>query len=336
MTFLNRTTTPSNEKTFFKIKKNIVTLRSDRLLSKQVESYPTHNINSIYYSKRPCLYTSAFSRGSITLEAAIALPLFLFSLLTIIYIINIMYLQISLQMSLEETARNISKKAYISSEFYALTTEQQANVSDSDSSILENMGASIISIPYIKSCFLSDNTREMLDNSCIENGSSGLSFLSTSVDMANNIMDIIVTYKVGIPFMPVDIFSFRLANRCYMKIYMGKDMEKEQTESSFYVYFTSYGKVYHTNKYCQYLLNYSKAIRYRDSLLQYQLNPCKLCSSTTTTEKLYEANPIIYLTLSESIYHVTLDCQSFTKDIFRIKKTNIDEDELCEKCLKGK
>lgn len=336
MTFSNRTTTPQHKKAFYKYNKNIVTLRLDSLIHKAVDYRPTHCINSISYSKRPCLYTSHAFKGSITLEAAIALPLFLLVSLTIIYIINVMYLQLSLQIALEETARNISKTAYISSEFYSLATEQQRDSLEENPSLIENIGASIISIPYIQNCFLDEDTKKILENSSVENGSNGLSFSLTSVDMSTNIVDIVVTYKVTIPFISGDLFSFNLSNRCYMQIYMGKDMEREQADTSFYVYFTSYGKVYHTNKYCMYLLNYTKAIRYRDFLLQDALNNCLLCSSHVTTEQLYKDNPIIYITSDEYTYHTTLDCQSFTKDVFRIKRTSLEEDELCEECLKGK
>lgn len=335
MTFLNRTTTPSKNKTFFTKNVKTVTLRTDCSYSQKVEKNPDHRFNSISYSERPCLCTSFF-KASVTLEAAIAIPIFLLSMLTIIYVINIMYLQLSLQIALEETARDISKTAYISSTFYSLSIDDQKKASEEDSSLIENIGASVLSVPYIKNCFINEKTTNILNNSFVENGADGISFFLSSVDMSKNIVDIIINYKVTIPFIPNDLLSFNLANRCFMQVYTGKDMSKKQSESSFYVYYTSYGDVFHTNKYCQYLLNYSKAIRYKDALLLYDLNSCQLCCTDTTVEKLRDNNALIYLTSDEQIFHVTLDCQSFTKDVFRIKRTSIDEDELCEQCLKGK
>lgn len=303
---------------------------------KAVEFYSNHTSNSIHHSESSCLYTSCNLRGSITLEAAIALPVFIFCLLSIIYIMNIMYIQQTIQIALEETARNISKTAYISDEFYNLTKEQQDALSESDYSLIENLGATLISLPYIEHKFMSDEIATFLDNSYVTNGSDGISFLLSSVDLDNSILDIVLNYKVSVPFLPGNIFTFSLSNRCYTRIYMGLDMDKEQSEDYIYVYYTSSGNVVHTNKYCRYLLNYSEAIRYNDSLLSMNPDKCRLCGLDTSIEQLEETNPIIYLTSNHEVFHLTLDCQAFTGNIFRVKRTSLENDNVCKECLKGK
>ena len=60
----------------------------------------------------------------------------------------------------------------------------------------------------------------------------------------------------------------------------GKELAKKQTPVDIYVYYTSYGKVFHFNRYCQYLLNYTEAIRY--SKRDFLLNSCVQCVNKTS------------------------------------------------------
>ncbi len=339
MTFLYATTPKNNNR--FSIKKILKNINGSlRIDSKSYRhaNMLTHNnlLRNLPNTKRSSLCTSPLAHGSITLEASICIPLFFLGLLTIIYIINIITIQLTLQIALEETIRDISKEAYISSKFYSMLTEEQANTLEDDSSILENIGATIISVPYVKHKFMNDDIKNFLDNSYVENGSDGISFKFSSVDMKNNIVDVVIDYKYCIPFIPNDLLSFRLSNRCYSRIYMGKDMEKEQKEAFFYIYYATTSSVVHTNKYCQYLLNYSKAIRYNEIVRLHPIDGCALCANDTTIEQLRKDDAIVYLTTNEDIYHITLDCQSFTGDIFRLKISSLENQNICKKCLEGK
>ena len=343
MTFLNATT-PRTKRWFSITKKSSkknVTLQTDRNYFISAEFCPQPHSHKKFHigeahSKRSFLYTSSLKKGSITLEAAIAIPLFFLGLFSIIYIINIMYIQLTLQMALEETVSDVTKEAYISAEFYSMTSDEQADASSNDSSFVENLGATVISVAYIKNKFLTDDITALLDNSYVKNGASGVSFTFSSVDMTENIMDITINYKITIPFISSKLLTFNLSNRCYSRIYLGQDMEKEQKESFFYIYRAATSKVSHTNKYCQYLLNYSKAIRYNEIIKQHPINPCALCNQGITIEYLQKSDAIVYLTSDEEVYHVSLDCQSFTGDIFRLKRSTLEGEDICKKCLEGK
>lgn len=323
-------------------KKRKRTLRASSVYVKQYKMSETHTTNSATHAERVCLYTSTPAHGSITLEAAISVPLFIFAFLTIMYIMNIIYIQTTVQMAIDEAARSISKTAYITTEFYE-NLKTDGNDADSDdenasdiSSLLENIGAKAITIPYIKSLFLNEDIKSFLDRSYIVNGSDGISFDLSSVDMDENTIDIVASYTVTIPFIPDKLFSFKLRNHCFTRIYMGKDMDKEQTSAPIYVYYTVRGKVLHTDKYCRYLLNYSEALRYNDAIRAYLPEMCLLCGNHTTLETLQEENPIVFLTSSHEVFHLSLDCHSFTKNVFRQKRTSLDGEDICEQCLKGK
>lgn len=333
MTFLrNSTTTKKQTGTTYKYMQ-YATLQTSGLHNRAVDFNSSSYSDSTHYSERLCLYTSSQYKGSITIEAAICFPIFLFAMLSFIYIINIMYVQTSLQFALEETVRNASKSAYITSKFYSLTLEEQTDAIAKDPSLAEQLGSSALTIAYMHSAFLTEENKKILDNSPVKNGSDGISFLSSTLDLTSGIADIILSYTVSIPFIPDNIFSFKLSNRCCVRLYTGRDMDKNQTASDTYVYYTTNGRVYHFNRYCQYLLNYTEAIRYLE--LGYRLVPCVLCDELTT-DQLKSENPVVYTTESEHCFHTTLKCQAFTGMVFRRHYSSLDDDDdICEKCLKG-
>lgn len=334
MTFLCNTTISKEQTSHIYNFHQYATLQKTGLYNRAVDINSFPIFNSTNYSERPCLYTSGLCKGSVTIEAAIGFPIFFLVTLSLLYIINIMYIQTTLQIALDEAVRNASQTAYITAEFYSLSTEKQSQSIDDDSSILENIGASALSIAYLRDAFLTDEIEQILDNSPIIGGSSGISFSSSSIDLSAYIADIILTYTVSIPFIPDEIFSLTLSNRCYVRLYTGKDMAKEQTVADTYVYYTTTGKVYHFNRYCRYLLNYTEAARYLD--ISRELLPCTMCN-TILLEKLKEDNPVVYVTQSNFCYHTTLECQSFTGMVFRRDHSSLDDnDRICEECLKGK
>lgn len=325
-----------------------------------VEFYYNPNIDSINYSERSHLYTSHhfhkksnFSckaasfksnrscnstinklNGSLTIEASIAFPIFILASFAVISIISIVYLQLSMQLALEETIRQTSKTAYISSLFLSLDENTQNSVSNEDPSITENLTTSIISSAHLRNQFANENNKKMINNPLIINGEKGVSFLSTSIDLEEGIADVVITYKVKLPFIPESFFSFNLSNRCYIHLYTGKELSKKQTAVDTYVYFTSHGSVFHFNKYCQYLLDYTEAVRYQN--LNGLLNSCKKCVDETT-DYLSSTNPIVYTTERNYCYHTSLNCPTFTGNVFRISYSSLKEDnELCQKCLEGK
>ena len=325
-----------------------------------VEFYYNPNIDSINYSERSYLYASSYFHkktnsscilttnksnhrhsltaiklnGSLTIEASIAFPIFILASFAVISIISIIYLQLSMQLALEETVRQTSKTAYISSLFLSLDEDSQNTVSNEDSSITENLTASVISSAHLKNQFVNEENKKMINNPLIINGENGISFLSTSIDLDEGIADVVITYKAKLPFIPESFFSFNLSNRCYIHLYTGKELSKKQTAADTYVYFTSHGSVFHFNKYCQYLLDYTEAIRYKN--LNVLLNPCKKCVDTTI-DYLYSTNPIVYTTEQNYCYHTSLSCPAFTGDVFRISYSTLNEDnQLCQKCLEGK
>lgn len=358
MTFLHN-------KTNLRIKENyshkinyIGTLPINSFDSLAVEFYSNPIINSAVYSERPYLYTSNVSnnvlsysdtysneastnkvaannlKGSLTIEAAISIPIYMMLISVLISITSILYLQLSMQIALEETVRKSTKTAYISSLFLSLDEDQQQTVKKSDDSIIENITTSLLSATYLTTVFTGEKNKKLVNSPMIINGKNGINFYSSSIDFNEGIADIILNYKVKLPFLPEKFFHFNLTNRCYIHLYTGKPLAKKQAPVDYYVYFTSHGNVFHFNRYCQYLLDYTDAVAYKK--LEPDISPCARCTSESTDHLKYE-NPIVYITKSREFFHVSLNCPTFTGDVFRTSYSSLDDsDKICEKCLKGK
>ena len=337
MTFLHNKTKLKNQTKPYSQKYFIGSLPTTSFDSSAVEFYSNPIINSINYSGRPYLYTSITPsntlKGSLTIEASISIPLFMIVISVLISITSALYLQLSMQIALEETVRQASKTAYISNLFLSLDEEYQQTIS-SNSIIMDNITTSLLSAAYLKTVFTKEDNENLVNSPMIINGNKGLHFYSSSIDLDEGIADIILSYKVKLPFLPENIFNFSLTNRCYIRLYTGKELAKKQTATDTYVYFTSHGSVFHFNRYCQYLLNYTDANNYKS--LSPDISKCARCV-TITTEQLKEQNPIVYITKSQEFFHTSLNCPTFTGDVFRTAYSSLnDSDKICQQCLKGK
>ena len=332
MTLSNNTTisTAQARCTLKQTKQSIDTFRASSLTHRAVDNSNVSNSLSTHYSTRPYLYTSNKYKGSITLEAAIALPIFIFFFTTLLSVMNAMYIQLSLQIQLEETARTISKTVY-----NTYTTHLVLNDDKDDDTTYADLNLAILSIATIQNTFLDSDMKNFLDNSSVHKGSKGINFLSSNIDADKGFVDLVLTYSVKIPFVPKNIATINLSNRCYLHLYMGESLSKELESENTYVYCTVYGQVYHTNKYCQYLLNYSKATSFNQiDLAMYQT--CLSCVDMDLSQ-LKSANPIVYTTDKGYAYHTSLECSTFTGSVYRLLYSALPKNKkICTQCFKGK
>ena len=64
-------------------------------------------------------------KGSLTIEAALSLPIFLFFVIAVFYFLMIIFLQSDIQLRMEETARSMGKQAYLIERMDGLTSGDQ-------------------------------------------------------------------------------------------------------------------------------------------------------------------------------------------------------------------
>ena len=246
---------------------------------------------------------------------------------------TIIDVQQNLQMALDEAARNISGNLYLSYEFSTLTNDKKNEVAQKNPELLSSIGSSLIDTSNLKSHFFTEAVKSYIDSSSIVNKTNGISFNNTYVNLSDNILDASIFYKVSVPFLPDNLFSIGLTNRVYLRIFSGKPLDNKLSVQPVYVYFSTYGRVYHTNRYCPYLLNYTDVKLFSEIKGKYQR--CSLCVNRTT-EELEQNKSIVYITRTGYAFHISLDCPSFTGNIFKTPIDSVKKDSLCSHCMKGK
>lgn len=288
--------------------------------------------NNAINLKRTSLSTR-FS-GIITVEASIILPIFILAIASIIYLFNVLHIQNTFQERLSSIAKDISQTAYTTSSFSKLNIIQQNNLISMDDSIIRDITTSAISGAYVKNKFLDNEITEFINSNYIKNGTNGLSFMSTSYDSETKSLDIVLTYQVSIPFLP-DLISLPIQQHCKIRLFSGLNITEAEALNELFVYICIEGNVYHTNKYCSYLLKYTQVLEMKD-LRFYSLNRCSICDTMYYNPNTDYSRQIIYVTEFGNFYHMTLDCPVFVRNIHTIKFSDLpDYYELCERCEAG-
>lgn len=281
-------------------------------------SVRVHVTRSVGCSVGTILNTSC-AKASLTIETALVLPVFLSAFLSLIYFINIMGIHTSFQIRLEETARQINSFAYIGE-------DSGMRISNSD----------FLSSEIIRNLFLSDNIKDLCNTAHIEHGEKGIDFSHSRIDLSAQIIDIIITYNINIPFIPGNQIYIPFVQRCRFKLFNGNSDTENKADSSTIVYVTAHGTVYHTNKYCTYLIKYAD-IQNKDNLSEYEkitgrkFTLCSACSKIPQPDN----HCIIYISKTGSVYHYTRDCYYLTSHIFESNLKDVQEKlNLCSRCSK--
>lgn len=257
--------------------------------------------------------------GSMTVEAAIAVPLFLFFLLNLIGIIEIYGLHGTLTASLREVGRELSVYAYA---YDRLIDEDE---DEGLEALVENVAFSYL---YVKEKVEEFAGETYLERSPLTYGNAGLSYLESSILQQDDIIDIIVTYQVS-PFIAIAGFSpARFYNRYYGRAWTGYDVAGgEEAEE---VYVAENAQVYHIERECTHLkLSIRECTQSQIENLKNAdgdfYRACALCATDKQT--------VLYITDRGDCYHGQLNCSGLKRTVFVMKKTEAEKYlKPCTRC----
>jgi len=260
--------------------------------------------------------------ASITVEASIALPLFIFFFVNIMTMFNILKMQCDMEAALHQTGNEVALYAY--DERFA---EEIAGAEDSGLSTVT--GA--LSIFYIQSK-IEQYLRGEIDKSCVTGGSSGLSYINSRVMMGNDIIDIVVDYKVHPLISLVGFKDFPVESRYYAHAWTGYDISGmgETSQEEEMVYVTEHGEVYHRDINCKHLkltvrtIGYESlgGVRNADGSKYY---PCEYCGKDI-------AGGNVFITDYGNRYHSSVNCAGLKRKIYTIPISEVDGRPACSSC----
>ncbi|MCH5256909.1 MAG: pilus assembly protein [Lachnospiraceae bacterium] len=296
--------------------------KSQNKIKSTVNSLRTHL--DVLFQTRPIKRVSSFTSwklsASMTVEAAVVLPLFLFFIIQVMSAINMIGVQSRLGAALHQIGNKMAFSGYIH--------EKTSN------NILPDALASVaLTDVYAKNQVLNYAGRVYLDKSCIKSGSSGISFTGTSIMGNNDIIEIYISYYAK-PLVTILSFDGIAMSQCYYgRAWTGYDVQSavsNMDDNDPMVYVTETGTVYHTNHNCTYLnpsITSVNAGEISNSRNQSggKYSPCERCARSNVQGTLY-------ITSQGSSYHTSVTCPGLKRTIYTIPLSQAGGRRKCSKC----
>ncbi len=236
--------------------------------------------------------------GSLTIEAAVIIPLAVGFLVCVLYFFRVIQVQATVEEALIYVGRMIAVESSIVSSEEALFLSAEAGIKTA-----------------LKKSVVIDNY--------VENGVWGVSLLRSKFQGEDIVL--CAEYKVRLPVKFFGIDSITLSSQNAFRKWIG-DIKGEED----YVYVTSNGEVYHTNLDCpslslsikQSLTSKISNCRGKDGQKYY---PCSACVRRETG--------VVYYTDYGTLYHEVLDCSALKRTVKKIAISEIGGKRQCMFCL---
>ena len=263
-----------------------------------------------------------FLKGSLTIETALVLPLFLFAVLTYLYIAEAIRFSGNTEEALHQSARQLATYSY---------AYEHALGEKTVGSLLSSKG---LSLTLGKSMVMTHLGSIYADESPVESGSAGISFLRSSVLGNDETIDLIASYKVDTPFDIFGIKNFRVLNRARIRAFTGYDNTHRKTsdseEEEETVFITEHGTVYHRNINCPHLKitvrETTKALvgaERNDNGGKYYA--CEFCGGKAS-------DGTLYITSEGDRYHTTVTCSALKRGIRAVPLSEAGGIRACKTC----
>lgn len=272
--------------------------------------------------KRVSSFTSRKYKASMTVEAAFALPLFIFLIVNLIYVMNIIGVQSRLNAALHQVGNKIA--------FYGYAYEKSMGNVLPDG--MEGIASMAVSQLYVSGEIENYAGAEYLNKSCIKNGAGGIRYDKTAIEENNDIVEICLNYQVQPLIAILGFENFNMCQRYYGRMWTGYDVEtgiSDFTSDEPMVYVTETGTVYHTDRNCTHL-NLSVVSARTEDIADMRNQsggkyyPCEMCGAYP--------QGTVYITAQGSSYHTRLNCSGLKRTIYTIPLSQTGGRGRCSRC----
>ena len=249
-------------------------------------------------------------KASLTIEAAVTIPIFVMVLVFAMFTLRITIIQYGLGVAMRDASREVA--------LYKSDIKEEGN-SDSRAVLAKTIGLINIKLK-----------EKSVPTQFVKNGILGINYAGSNV--TNNNIVIKANYSVQIPFAMIGQPCFKMTQQVSMRRWTGFD-PKEEAWDGMYVYVTPYGEAYHYSQSCAYL-NPSISVvaaedidgaRSLDGSIYYD---CPYCENT--------GGNFYYVTEYGIKYHTKLNCSALKRTVRRELYEEVkDRYHACPKCAGG-
>ncbi len=264
----------------------------------QIIGKENEKISLRHYSfKRMEALCHTLPKGSLTLEAALSLPVFLFAVGMVLYLFLMLQIQYTVGNSLDQAvAENVLLRNASESKVKNLT----------------------------KAAFYQKLVSQGCPLSPIELGMAGFSWKNTKVDGSHIVAQ--VTYTLKMPFGYFGKRKVKLSNRCKMRRWTGKQGANGIGKKQQWVYITPTDTVYHETRSCTHLMLSVKQVPTASLKGLKQYGACGHCT------KGKKKGSVAYVTDEGDCYHYTIHCSGLKRTVYMIRKEEAGGKPACSRC----
>lgn len=286
-----------------KIKRHIITIFR---AFNNIALYPVNNLLLQGQSKQLRIAKRTSQNisydGSMTVEAALVFPLFLFVMYAVMMLSQLMITNDEVDKALTETARYLAKEAY----FYS-----QENVYEEQGSI------SIKAQSYNRFRQYIDESRLRL----VPGGKNGISLQHSQ--LPNELQEIVLIAEfncnITIPFF--GRFSYPMEESVVQKIFCGYDTSVGWNKGE-YVYVAEHGAVYHNSPDCSYIA--IRVVKAEDTKELQGKRNCRYCCNKVAKGE--------YVTICGDCIHQNRNCSALKRTIHLVRRDQLGGLPLCSRC----
>lgn len=291
---------------FLTLKSHTKSLSNRTLKRKEQDSFLAYHFKHISNPNIERASSFASSKGSLTIEAALAAPIFFLAVVCLVFLLEMISVQTVVKSALHHTAKEMAKEAYLTP------------------FILKNkMKQEIISVIG----------EERLDRSIIYGGSNGLECSNSRMYGKTAIMELSVQYHFKIPVLIFDIPVGTKEETVRVKGWTGYEKGGFGESDEKIVYVTEHGVVYHDDPECTYLDLSIQAvgnaeiekIRNESGGKYY---PCEFCMRKGS------AANVVFITDFGNRYHKSLTCSGLKRTVYAVELKDVYGRGGCSKCVK--
>ncbi len=292
-------------------------------------------------------------KGLLTLEASLALPIFVFAVYALVFFFQVIAAQDCLHYYATKIARNLSSYGMITNyivDFFEnedSSTEVRRNLVDDEetifSEIFDSSDVTNILTSAASGLMLRESIKPYVKDhhaikNCIEDGFSGISFLGSSLFDDEGYIQVIMQYKIQLPIWKDILPVFPVIQRVRIRMFNGHTVpstlktETEDQEDGEYVYITPNGSVYHTNANCSHIKISiqavgSKTISFLFNSYGNSYRACELC-----IDKVSSLPSTIYITESGDCYHSSRGCSGIKRTVTKVRLSEVGSRSECSRC----
>lgn len=245
------------------------------------------------------------NEGSITVEACLVIPLFLFFMLAMADIMMLFMAEAHIHQSLIEAAGYMAQYAYLEDKL----------VNN------ENKGKILVDSVIMNQKFREYLGEDYYVEKIIAGGKSGI-ILTIKQDADNpKIFLARAGYQAGIdvPILGKKVF-FR-SNRVKQKAFVGYSSEEQAKDT--YVYVTPEQSVYHLKRSCTHL---SLSVHSVENSQKGSYTPCSFCGRESNKDGK------IFISRTTNVYHNNAGCSGLKRSVKRVKKSEVGGLGPCSRC----